>query len=140
MTVRRTGRSLMGAHGGRRVDDGGFSMVELLVLVAIIGILAMLSVASYMGFRNKAMTVEARLGLHTIWTLEKAHQREHDRYSADLNEIGFRMLGASRYAFSVAADTVSFTARAVANLDRDAQLDVWEITTPTPEPAHLLRD
>lgn len=129
-----------GPGRGRRRGQAGFSMVEMLVLVAIIGILASIATASYLAVRNKARTVEARLALHTIYNLEIAHQKDTGAYSADLNAIGFRMLGAPRYTYSVAASPASFTATAVANLDLDADLDTWVVYSTSPEAVRVTRD
>lgn len=136
---------MSGPGGGSEAGSGGprqagFSMVELLVLVAIIGILAAIATTSYFSLRNKARAVEARLGLHTIYNLEIAHQKDTGAYSADLNAIGFRMLGEPKYAFSVAATATSFTATAVANLDLDAQLDTWVVYSSGPDAVQLTRD
>lgn len=120
--------------------EGGFSLVELVVTIGIIGVLAVLAIATYLTYRNKAQTVEARLGLHNIWVLENSFEKENSRYTADLTELGFRMHGNTRYVYTVQADTRSFTARAEANLDNDPALDVWEIYYTTIEPVHLETD
>lgn len=120
--------------------SGGFTLVELVITLGIIVVLATLAIVNYLGFRERAMKVEARLGLHNIWLLEKTYHKENDRYSADLNEINFRMDGTTRYTYSLQATAKSFTGRAVANLDGDADLDVWEIYTPTPDARQLLVD
>ena len=126
--------------GARTGAEGGFTMTELIITVGIIGILASLAIVVYMNFRNKAMTVEARVGLRQIWQLEKDYDKDHDTYSNDLNAINFKMVGTPRYTYSVTADTNSFTARAEANLDRDADLDTWEIYDTSPESIHLVID
>ena len=128
------------ANDARTRRQGGYTLIELVLTISIIGILASLAVAMYLNFRQKAMTVEARVGLNTIWRLEKDYQKDNDTFSGDLNEIHFKMVGTPRYTYSVVADTHGFTARAEANLDRDADLDVWEIYSISPDPAHLVID
>lgn len=128
------------ARDSRRRGDGGFSLIELAVTLGIIGVLATIAIATYLNYRAKAQIVEARLGLRNIWDLESNFARDNSRYTADLGELGFRMIGATRYTFTVQAGAKSFTARAEANLDRDADLDVWELYYSNIEPAHLSSD
>lgn len=127
-------------RAARHPGIDGFSLVELVVTLGIIGVLATVAIATYFGFRERAMTAEARLGLHSIWLLEKTHHKENGRYSADLNELSFQMEGRTRYTYTLQATADSFTARAVANLDGDATLDSWEVYTRTPDPVHLTVD
>jgi prepilin-type N-terminal cleavage/methylation domain-containing protein len=112
----------------RRDHRAGFSMIELMMIVAIIAILAVVSVSSYYYFRKKALTVEAPLGLDSMARHESAYKDEHGFYTTNLSDLGFRMDGTARYAFDVPqADGSSFTARATANLDSDDDLDVWTL-------------
>ncbi len=106
----------------------GFSMIELLLLVAIIGILAVIATYTYLHFRKKAMSVEAPMGLNNIRKLEKDYRDDHGTYSNDVNAIGYSWFGKSRYTFDIPqANETGFTARAQANLDQDPDLDVWTI-------------
>ena len=138
MSVRGAARSKL--PDGRAGGADGYTLIEVVTVIGIIGVLAVIAIATYQNYRNKAQTVEARLGLHNIYLLEESFRRENGRYSASLGEIGFQMIGRQRYAYSVQATVTSFTARATANLDRDGDLDVWEIYFSNLEPAHLLTD
>jgi prepilin-type N-terminal cleavage/methylation domain-containing protein len=107
----------------------GFSLIEMIMMVSIISILATVAFAGYLHFRKKALSIEAPVGLNSIWKLEKEWRDEHPAYSADLGALGFTLMGKSRYTYEiVGADAASFTARARANLDQDPELDIWIIT------------
>lgn len=127
-------------HAGAIRGTAGFTLVELVVTIGVIGILASIAIATYANYRTKAQTVEARLGLHNIWVMEYSYEKDNNRYTSDLNVLGFQMSGTPRYSYSLQADNSSFTARAEANLDRDAALDVWEIYSSTLEAVHLAAD
>ncbi len=63
----------------------GFSLVELMIVVAIMGFLAMLAVPNFMRFMAKAKRAEAYTHLASIHTAQKAYWAEHGSYTMDLN-------------------------------------------------------
>jgi Tfp pilus assembly protein PilE len=114
--------------GTFRRGEGGFSLLEIAIVLLAILILITIAVATYRNFRKKAITTEARTALHTIYKLQISHHSINDTYSADLDQLGFRMVGRNRYDYQLTgASTLAFTARATANIDRDDDLDVWQV-------------
>jgi prepilin-type N-terminal cleavage/methylation domain-containing protein len=66
----------------------GFTMIELMIVVAIIAFLAMVSVPSFVRFLAKAKRAEAYMNLHSIYSAQKAYWAEHGHYSKTLNGEG----------------------------------------------------
>lgn len=58
----------------------GFSLLELMVVVAIIGVLAMVAIPRYDIFRARARQSEAKANLGVIFTLQEAFLIEHEEY------------------------------------------------------------
>ena len=58
----------------------GFSLLELMVVVAIIGVLATLAVPRFNVFRARARQGEAKSNLGVIFTLQEAFKIQHERY------------------------------------------------------------
>ena len=56
-----------------RKDTSGFTLIELMVVVAIIGVLAAVAVPSFMRYIAKAKTAEARGQLEKIYTSARAY-------------------------------------------------------------------
>ncbi len=59
----------------------GFTLIELMIVVAIIAFLAMVSVPTFTRFLAKAKRAEAYMNLSSIYAAEKAHWAEHGTYS-----------------------------------------------------------
>jgi prepilin-type N-terminal cleavage/methylation domain-containing protein len=77
--------------------EEGFTLIELMAVVAIIGILAAIAMVSYRHFTDKAKSVEAEVALAEINRLEMLHHANHGLYSGDLNTIGFSLVPALKY-------------------------------------------
>lgn len=111
----------------------GFSLVELMIVVAIIGILAALAVPKFQMFQAKAKQSEAKNNLSHIYTLEMSYFGDNDTYvnfdtigrsgpaatecKNPTNVLGFKPQGACnkiRYGYSVTGATAAaFTGEAV---------------------------
>ena len=65
----------------RRMAEAGFSLTELMIVVAIIGILASLAIPRFQMFQAKARQSEARSNLTHIYTLQISYQGDNDTFS-----------------------------------------------------------
>jgi type IV pilus assembly protein PilA len=74
-------------------DEGGFSLVELMVTVALVGILASLAVPQYMTFVAKARQTEAKVNLASLFVAETSFQAENGSFTACVYDAGFSPAG-----------------------------------------------
>lgn len=88
-------------------NNNGFSLVELMVVVAIIGILAMIAVPNFQRFTAKSKQSEARSNLAALYQAQRAFQAEWQSFFADFRNIGYDPVGQLRYRHGFGAPGVA---------------------------------
>ena len=86
-------------------SNKGFSLVELMVVVAIIGILAAIAVPNFQRFAAKSKQSEAKSNLSALYSAERAFQSEWQIFRADFNLNGYSPTGHLRYTHGFAAES-----------------------------------
>ena len=66
------------------MDKKGVTLIELLIVVAIMGILAMIAVPAYIGQQKSAARTEAYSNLQNLRLLEEQFFAENARYTVNL--------------------------------------------------------
>ena len=110
----------------------GFTLIELMIVVVIIGILAALAIPRFMQATVKSKQSEAKGILKQIYTMERTYRQENGVYLACANNAAFNAIGVeipagAIYAYDVALAGNGFTATAQCDLDDDATVDTWTI-------------
>ena len=59
----------------------GFTLIELMIVIAIIGILAAIAIPNFVKFQCRSKQTEARSSLKAIYTAEEAYRAEYDTYT-----------------------------------------------------------
>ncbi len=77
----------------------GFTLIELMIVVAIIGILAAIAIPNFMRFQARSRTTEARTNLGAIYTAEVSFFGEGSAYG-NFGEIGWGPTGTPRYHYT----------------------------------------
>lgn len=145
-----------------REKKRAFSLVELMIVVAIIAILAAIAIPSFMRFAMKAKTSEATGNLSAIRTGEESYKAELDEYrnctesptitgdvtsalktwtdpgAAGASNTGFETIGFApdgdvRYHYEVRdSGRTGYIATATGNLDDDADNAIYTLTKESP--------
>ena len=128
----------------------GFTLVELMIVVAIIGILAAIAIPDFMKYQAKSKQVEAKSNLGAIYVSQISYYGVHATYAG--GSTAFELLGwepmttyVARYSYIIDQSIIepasnpvispagipvsreSFTAIAAGNIDNDPMIDIWGI-------------
>lgn len=114
----------------------GMTLIELLLVLALIGILLSMAVPKLMPLIGRTKSLEAQMQLKHILSLEKNYFYINSKYTTSLDDLGFEQPklvtedGKANYKIEISeAGNNSFTAKAVAvtDFDQDGQLNVWQV-------------
>ena len=113
-----------------------FNLQEMLIVLAIIGILLLIALPNLMPLITKAKSVEAQVQLKAIYNAEKQYFFMYSKYSPNLTEIDFEIPktvtenDSANYTYEIIqATTNEFKVRATALTDFNGNgvFNVWEI-------------
>ena len=110
-------------RNGRAEKRSGFSLIELMIVIAIIGILAAIAYPSYMQYLRRSNRADAQSLLMNFSARQQQRLLDLRSYGAALVDVGLTVPSsvASRYAITVAADNSAvptFTATATPTGDQ----------------------
>jgi len=117
----------------RNENQKGFTILELMIVGAILGILAGIAIPIYLTYLKRARQVEAPVALNEVKRLESMYFAFNGGYGT-LDEIGYHPTSPLRY-YTVTLELIppsngqpaSFIATAAGNIDSDPDLDIWTI-------------
>jgi type IV pilus assembly protein PilA len=96
-------------------NSSGFTLVELMVVVAIIGILSAIAVPNFKKYQNKSKQSEAKIQLASVYTTEVSAQADYDAFGTCLSDLGYEVTPRGYYMIGFAgAYTTGVTNRGAA--------------------------
>src|ERR1700682_6210973 len=102
----------------RRIRDlrrsRGFTLIELMIVVAIIGLLAALAIPNFIRFQARSRQSEARSNLRALFTSEASYYGDQQCYCTAMDTVGFSVERATRYLSTIVAGATNASSRAAA--------------------------
>ena len=132
---------------------GGFTLLELIIVVTLIGALSAIAIPMFIRYQLKSKSAEGKINLGAIRTLQEAYFSEFEAYVAalpeppmvpgasrsvfdpinsDFADLGFAPEGSVYFSYGVAvsADGAGYTADAAADIDADGIVQFWGYAKP----------
>jgi type IV pilus assembly protein PilA len=131
-----------------RKSAKGFTLIELMIVVAIIGILAAIAIPNFLKFQAKAKQSEAKTNLAAVFTAQTSYFSEQGVYGGSFVDINWAPSGTPRYGYGLSTNQLgnatfdgtavaacgggnvtanAFTSCARGNVDNDVSFDEWYI-------------
>lgn len=113
-----------------------FTLNEILMVLAIIGILLLLALPQFMPLISKTKAQEAKIQLKYIANLQSQYRYLNSKYTMEFNELDFEAPktvnegGNANYRYEVveaSAGNFRVRAEAIVDFDGDGVFNVWEI-------------
>ena len=145
-------KRVMAISGTRRRRSPGFTLLELMLVLAVIGVLAAIAIPMFHTYLLRSKSAEAKNNLGAIRVLEGTYYSTHDQFlaappeppvipgasstdfnpSAAFTALGFRPEGRVYFSYGVAvtADASGYTADAAADIDGDGFPQLWGFAKP----------
>lgn len=112
-------------------NHNGFNLIELMIVVAIIGILAAIAVPIYTHYVYRSKQVEAKILLMTIKTEQEQYRAEFQTYTNDITKlVQSSQLNASAQWYSLtipSANSTAFRVEARGTVAAGHPQDIWYI-------------
>jgi type IV pilus assembly protein PilA len=78
-------------------NQQGFTLIELMIVVGIIGILVAIAAPNFSKYQSKARQSEAKIALSAIYGAEKSFYSEYSSYATGMDAVGYAPEGQKRF-------------------------------------------
>lgn len=125
-------------HTGISSSQSGFTLVELMVVVAIIGVLAAVAGPRIQSFRARGIQSEAKANLNSIYLAQSAFQDANDKFAGNgactegtaCGGLTFTVPRSSKYKYGITGEDGRWAAGAASKQSiLNNKKDKWRINT-----------
>lgn len=118
-------------------ETAGFSLIEVVIIVGIIGLMVAFAVPMFANFAKKAKMVEGETVATELKRLEERYYMDNLQYSNNLQQLTFQTSSLKYYTAVViqvggndpsTGNPILYQAVISGNVDSDPDLDTWILT------------
>lgn len=102
----------------------GFTLIELMIVVVVIGILAAIALPSYQDYARKSRRAELQTELLDAQLLQEKWRANNVKYAITTTSIGSPASDYYTIAITAGTNSYTFTATAIGNQTKDKQYGV----------------
>ena len=118
----------------------GFSLIEVMIVVAIIGVIGSIALPSLQAYVWRARRNEAFLNLNGIYKTQMTYMVENGRYGSTFDEIGFEISGGTQLdATTIQSQYYTYTLEAL-EVDGIANANYSAVATGDLDPSDGMLD
>ena len=100
----------------KKSSQKGFTLVELMIVVAIIGVLASIAIPNFTKFQARSKQAEPRANLKALFVAERSYFSERDSFSSSMSDVGFIPERGNRYMIAAGGSSLSPRTTAAENV------------------------
>ncbi|MFA6149536.1 MAG: prepilin-type N-terminal cleavage/methylation domain-containing protein [bacterium] len=120
--------SLRSTPADHRIGRGGFTLIEITVVLVLIGILATIAITTYRTMINRARMTQAKTVLSYLTKTEATYFSDHDRYTDNVALLNFDPVRYNYYDVSVVLDNDALNYLGIATGTGVMAGDRWFVT------------
>lgn len=104
-------------------SESGFTLMELVITTAVVGILATLAVSQYYRMKTKSQRSEAQTAMMSVFAAQHVYRANELTFASDFRSLGFPIVDAEPVTDTkVAGDTYVY------DISQPAGFQSWRIT------------
>jgi type IV pilus assembly protein PilA len=95
-----------------RKDERGFTLIELMIVIAIIGILAAIAIPQFSAYRTRSYNSSAQSDVRNLATAQEAYYVDNSSYCSDYTALvgtAFGYMQSGSVSVEVVGDTTAYT-------------------------------
>jgi len=97
----------------------GFTLLELIIVIIVIGILASIALPRFLRVTEKARTAEAKSSLSTLRSAQLRYKAQHGNYSSDINATDAEITTPKYFVITAEDGTAGTIGQAVRDTDAE---------------------
>lgn len=122
-------------HKRLHSEEGGFTLIELMIVLVIIAILMLVAIPALMGYRARSQATVCKSNMKTLGTAEEAYYTDQNTYTTTLADLAQYVQGDFAVKSVCPTGAAAYTVAALTTIDKDYSIScstadhTWTVET-----------